>query len=150
MRLGEADKLAKSPATETVNEPRLKNIHRNGPLPEGRQFGACDQYAEVVVGSTGQDTVISITEGNDCVKVNDNVVKVRNILDTGDDILIVYSVYNKDEAFYTYPLDSRVLDIHKVSDLGGLDTCPLASLTTKYVLLALSNKEVALPLIHTM
>lgn len=147
LRLGEAAKLPRKPKV-MQNEPVLRKKHNNGPVPNDRAYRPCQQYAEVLL----NDRLISTKNGDNCFRVDDHIVTVENIISSEETIYVVYSVFRHDDAFFTYPIDSRRLDIHKLSRLGAtLYACELRCVSTKYVLLPLNHhSEVALPMSHTL
>jgi len=60
---------------------------------------------------------ISVHTGNNCLTLNGNIVLVRNILTTDTEAILVYQKFSKCSSFFTYPLESSVLEIYHVSDL---------------------------------
>ena len=115
------------------------------PLPSVTVYLPCTQYKQAVP----KTFVISIKTGDNCVKIGHNIVILKKILQCPQGTFVMHSVFRDDSAFYTYPLDSRQLDIHKVSNIS--DDCLIADIgdiVMKYVLLAYRDQFVAFPLLH--
>lgn len=74
--------------------PNLKGEHRHGPVPEG--FGPCSQYSHVQI----ENYCITLKENDRCVRVNDNICIVRNILKDETGVFLVYQSFLRVEHFF--------------------------------------------------
>lgn len=74
--------------------PILKGEHRHGPVPEG--FGPCSQYSHVQI----ENYCITLKEIDRCVRVNDNICIVRNILKDETGVFLVYQSFLRVEHFF--------------------------------------------------
>ena len=121
----------------------LKKSHSSGPLPEG--FPQCFQYKFY----QSENFVITTSSGDNCIKVNDSIAVVRNIVVHDADVHVVYVKFRTKEPFFSYPLCSSELEIYKVSRLSEDYGIIPVSETSKYVLLPNgTNSFVAIPLLH--
>lgn len=144
LRLREASKFSRRKCQDS--SILLKKKHGLGPVPDGEDMLASTQYEEVVL----DKMVISIKQGDNCIKVDDKVGIVKNILEEPQRVCVVYSRFHSDEPFFSYPLDSRLIDVHKVSLLSNtLRVADISQVQGKFVLLPFQGKDVAIPLLHT-
>lgn len=82
----------------------------------------------------------------ECVRVNDNICIVRNILKDETGVFLVYQSFLRVEHFFKKPLESGLLGINKVSELSDeLELVNLASVQTKNVLLPYKTYFVSFP-----
>ena len=125
--------------------PLLRKNHIQGPLLNVNAYQPCSQYKELVL----KNFVITTRRGDNCVKIGEKVCLVQNILQCEHGVVLVYKAFLSDRPFYTYPLDSRLLDIHKVSNIcDDLHVADISQILMKYVLLPYQHKYVAFPMLH--
>ena len=123
-------------------EPKggLRRQHHGGPKPHGYQL--CRQYKEVFL----QNFHISTSQGDNCVRVGNDVALVRNILQDrhSREVKLVLEKYSEVGNFYTYPLDSIMLGIFEVAHLcGELEVVPSGDIKCKCLLLPHQLRYVA-------
>ena len=94
--------------------------------------------------------MISTKRGDNCVKIGPSIGVVRNILQCNGEVFLVYKIFTQDESLFDYPLDSKVIDMHLVSNIGNqLQVVNITSVQGKYTLLPHHRKYAAIPLIHS-
>ena len=72
---------------------------------------------------------LTTLQGDNCVKVSQNIDLVRNVLLCKGDIHLVLEYFQTVANCFDYPLTSETLGIHKVSDLNGhLHAVPLSEI----------------------
>ena len=82
--------------------------------------------------------------------VEGEVALIRNIIQCAQGVFIMCSRFLSSAPYFTYPLDSTLLGIHKVSDPADATTVlDVSCVKTKCVLLPKDDFFVAFPLIHT-
>jgi len=94
---------------------------------------------------------ISVRTGDSCLTLNGNVVLVKNILATDTEAALVYQKFSKCSSFFTYPLESSVLEIFQVSDLSTevfSDKLSDVQIKRKNVMLPHNDVHVVFPLLH--
>ncbi len=149
LRLSEISKLSlvDNESISKSSVPVLKMEHSDGPLP--RHFRPCTQYRDAVFA----DCVISSQKGDNCVKLETSadVVVIRNIVQYGTGIYVIYNRFLSSEAYFSYPLDSRRIDIFRVSRLSTDNLiADIFAVKKKMILLPYrNNHHVAFPLTHT-
>ncbi|KAJ8018071.1 hypothetical protein HOLleu_44145 [Holothuria leucospilota] len=127
----------------------VDNMHRkphfDGPLPPG--YWGYQQFQQYY----GKCFFISCSQGNNCFRVNDNIVLVKNILLSNDgETIIVCSKFAWKEPFYTHPLPSSRLETYAVGQLSEqLLVVDVSLLTQKFVLLPFKDSFVAVTQLHT-
>lgn len=95
------------------------------------------------------DIVISSSERDRCIKINNKIVLVQNIIVSHFEEYIVYTEYRHITKFFDYPIDSTELGICFVSDLSPNLMCfKLDSNVQKCVRLPLEVGFVVIPLLH--
>lgn len=120
----------------------LKQPHNAGPISD---TGTCKQFRKY---SDGQ-TFVSCLTGDNCFDVGGKIFIVKNILQDCQVIKALCHVFEKHDAFFTYPLDSTFLGIYFVSNLSKhLHVVLIDDLKKKMVLLPLKSGYVALPLLY--
>ena len=123
--------------------PFVKMEHFSGPVPQ--LYQPCRQFKQVSL--TG--FTVSITQGNNCVKIGDQVCRVRNLLLHDNEIYVVYVRFKTLGDFFTYPMNSGNIDVHLVSDLSdNIRVAHVSTIDQKYVLLPHKDSHVAMPLVH--
>ena len=149
LRLSERSRMAPIPNSKR-DRYCLKKPHYRGPLPSDTAYLPCTQYQKVVL----KDFIITNTKGDNCVRIGQSIAIVKNIVQCQLGIFIMYKVFSCGNDFFHYPLDSRRLDVHKVSLTDLSDDVLIANIETvvsKYVLLPHQDMTyVALPLMHTI
>lgn len=141
-RLSEKDSTQPTP---DICRNSVCKEHKAGPVPA--EFGeAVTQFGVVYFG----DTVLKLTDGDNCVRIGNKVAIVVNILLHCGRVHLVYRHYSKVESFFHYPLNSSELGIFVVSELSAeLNTTVLGESIAKYVRLPFRGRFVVLPLLHT-
>lgn len=125
----------------------LKKQHTRGPLPTGNMYFPCSQYGEAQLKMFN----IAVEVPNNCVKIDSEVALVQNIIQCETEVYIVYKPFLVHKAFFSYPLDSRKLDIHVVEHVSDiLHVINVKSIMGKYVLLPFGRAHIAMPVIHTV
>lgn len=74
--------------------PILKGEHRYDPVPEG--VGPCSQYSHVQI----ENYCITLKENDRCVRVNDKICIVRNILKDETGVFLVFQSFLRVEHFF--------------------------------------------------
>jgi hypothetical protein len=142
-----SERKEKSVVMNNIHRPQVKQRHSDGPvLPN---MGACKQYKELLM----ESQKILVKEGDNCVKVNDCIGLVRNILVMNmDKLYILVEYFHRISDFFDYPLSSKKIGIYRVSQLRRLLTLvPVPDIQSKYVLLPEQGREtsIAMPLLHS-
>lgn len=120
--------------------------HHNGFMPSGVSC-SYKQYKRITVNKI----CISIHLGNNCLVLNDNIVLVRNILVKDNEAVLMYQKFSKCSSFFTYPLESTVLEIYQVSDLTNemfAEKLSEIHIKRKNVILPHNGLHVVFPLLH--
>ena len=127
-------------------EPVLKMEHSDGPLPSWN-YRPCTQFRDAIF----PECVISSKSGDNCVKVGSDIVLVRNVFQSASGTYIIYNRFHSSESYFLYPLDSRHIDVYRVSRLSTNNKiADISTVTKKFVLLpCLNGDHVAFPLTHT-
>lgn len=97
--------------------------------------------------------ILKLNEGDNCVEINNqDIVKIENFTTSKYDgsVLIIGRKYEKIEEFFMTPCSSSLLHIHKVSNLGFLQSWKLTDIKEKMMQLPLSisSTSIILPLLH--
>ena len=122
---------------------KLKAEHTLGPVPHG--YLPCTQFTHVHMA----DYMISRCSGDNCIKVNNRIGVVQNILKRDANIHVVYKIFRSQNSLFKYPFDSKFLSIFKVTELTeNLHVCELTDIHGKCVLLPVNASYAAMPLIH--
>ena len=92
---------------------------------------------------------LSTSKKDNCAKVECNICLIKNILvSTTLDVKVLIEYFSTVQPFFSYPLPSSNLDIHKVSQLSGIINCvSLTEVTKKYVRLPYKDCFVVIPLL---
>ena len=116
-------------------EPRYKFIrpHTDGPL--GNNCNDCFQYDSVRF----EGVTFSRNERDSCVKFEDSIGLIRNVLRKNDEGFCVLSLFRKNADYFTYPVASSFVGIHAVETLTGNVTVAPVDECTKCVLMPLRN-----------
>ena len=140
----------------TNDTDKLKYPHTQGPLPSADIYKNATQYKEVRI----KGYFIAIKAPNNCVRINNKVALVQNIIKFGQTIHIVFVRYTVKRELFDYPMQSSLLDIHIVAGIrNNIETANISQVTGKYMLLPLENPlkptthdrpavDVAIPLLH--
>jgi len=103
-------------------------------------YDSCDpQYS----GWKKNSFILKLNEGDNCVQMkNLDIVKIENFTTSKFDssILVVGRKYEKKEEFFTTPCSSSMLNIHKVSNLGHLQSWKLTEIKEKIMNLPLHHQ----------
>lgn len=77
------------------------------------------QYRRIIV----NDVLLSTSGANNCIKtVRDEIILLKNIINTHDGVYIVGNMFSSKKDFYTYPVNSSELGIFEVSKLEQNET----------------------------
>ena len=119
----------------------LKRIHSNGPTLG--YYGK--QYLKVEYAGF---SYFSANSNNCALLDNGKVVLIENVIDA-DDVMIITRVFGLKENFYTYPCESSLLDVFRVSQLSDqFFAFPITSILKKCLLLPRENYFVSFALLH--
>lgn len=122
----------------------LRKEHTDGPLPQGAR-GVIQEFKEMQL----QKFCIKVTEGDNGVKIENDIGLVKNIILNNGDVYIVYSQFLAVDPFYNYPLDSSRLGVCRLSQLSSHLKCAKVDKSLcKYVLLPFKDHIVGFPLLH--
>ena len=141
-----AQKLYKDDAILSVKH-ELKKEHFDGPLCAIRSINVCSQYKELYTSKF----CIKVAFGDSCFRlVSGAIIVVQNIARCRDDqIFIIHKSFEQVESFFTYPCNSKNVEIFTMSLLGKqLLKCSLSEIKCKYVLLPYKENFVAVPMLH--
>lgn len=129
---------------ETINRT-LRREHNNGPVP--LIFSkAVNQFQEAFLGGL----VIKITEGDNCVKIQNSIATVVNIILSEGKVFFVYKEYKHRSSFFDYPMNSSDLGIFVVRELSeDVHISEFDGSIEKYVRLPLRENFVVFPLLHS-
>lgn len=134
-RLSEQTELQKDPKTY----PHLSKPHSNGPVHE-RLVNGC-QYQKVET----ERHVFKMNFKDSCVRIDGKICLIKNILLHEGNIFLVHQVFGRSENSFECPLESKLLGILKVSNLGNTyHFFKLNDVESKCVLLPLKNKFIAI------
>lgn len=129
-----------------TSDVNLKMQHMHGPLPTGDSYNPCTQFRDAVL----PDYIVSKKTGNNCVKVGSHIALIMNIFQCKSGVYIMYTHFLSSRPFFNYPVDSRHVEVYKVSRISDhLLIADIQSVKGKYVLLPYQNDHVAFALIHT-
>lgn len=132
---------------EEASKPnkQLKMPHSDGPVPSGFT-GAVYQFKELAI----DEIVINASERDRCIKMNNVIVLVQNIIVFEGEEYIVCKEFRHIGKFFDYPIDSTDLGIFFASDLSPDLMClKLDTNVQKCVRLPLDVGFVIIPLLHT-
>lgn len=137
---------------EPLIQKEVKGLdgHLKGPLPEKmcnvKQYKKLQMH-EYVLKSSWPDCHVQL--------ISNEIVRIFNIVQKNEesDYYIVGRKYKKIDDFYTYPIKSSVLNIHKISDLEeNIHLFPVTDIKTKLIVLSEtagnSSSYVSFPLLH--
>lgn len=123
---------------------KMKKLHSAGPVPQGFT-GVVSQFMELVI----DQFVINTSERDRCVRMNNKIVLIQNIIVFEDEEYIVCQEYRHIAKFFDYPIDSIELGISFVSDLSPNMMCfKINTSMQKCVRLPLEVGFVVIPLLH--
>lgn len=124
--------------------PVLYNIHTDGPVPPQFSF----QYRQYKKVSTYLLT-LSSKMGDNCILVADCFALVENIVQTDEDVYIIYRRFRNKQPYYMYPCDSAYIGIYKVSGLhNNVEIGKLSCIKCKCLLCPDGDGAIATPLLH--
>lgn len=142
-RLSEMENGSYSPDVKEATQ-KLENEHMDGPVPECFSRQVC-QYKVLV----SDDVVVKVKERDCCIKIENKLVLVQNIVEDKGVVYIVANEYKQVEHFFTYPIDSRELGIYVVSNLStNIKSFMIRNKPKKFVRLPFQNRFVVVPLLH--
>ena len=149
-RISEEEKLDEEVKHHDHTTFCFKREHASGPLPIGIDIEK--QFRDAYCGM-----FLSIEKRDNCVLVSDKgqpmVALVRNIIkDSTDNASLVVQRFQSLKPFYSYPLESSMLGIFKVSSLSSsLETMSLQSSSSMRKCILVDNGEseaIVISLIH--
>jgi hypothetical protein len=143
LRLGERATFREARMQSSNAPVKLLGRHLAGPHPPP-EYGACQQFQSARMGKY----VISSLSKDCCVKIGSRPAVVRNIFQNHGGTFVMF--FNVSHDFYSYPLSSKKLDIHSLSDLSSdVLVAPIKDVLGKYALLPYHDQQICLPLLHT-
>ena len=112
------------------SKQKLKKEHDSGPIPDA--YCDCKQY--LYIKSNKQQ--FCINEKDSCMRLDDRIGKIVNILIREDEVYVVYKLFKRSRQIFSTPLDSQLLGIHIVSELQNSTFADkLSNIQAKCVLL---------------
>lgn len=145
-RLSEQTAIAQA-TKEPTYEPIVSMKHHCGPLPRNLALQVAGQFRCLKLKSF----VVRVNTADCCVKIGGRISIVKNIFECVDHgLFVVYKAFTKLGDFFSYPMPSHVLDIHKLDELGEeLLVATIFEIEKKYVLLPAEDDFVAFPILHS-
>ena len=145
MRLHERDNLTKR-LPPNMKAEHLNMVHTSGPIPHVLSYSPCLQYREVRLA----DYAVKSVSPDNCVKIKSDIGLVQNIIQSESGTYIVFKRFESRAPFFTYPMDSELLDIHKVYRLSEqLYVEEVKGIGGKYVIMPYKHCHVVMPIIHS-
>lgn len=142
-RLSEMENGSYSPIVKEATQ-KLENEHMDGSVPES--FSRQVRQYKVLV---SDDVVVKVKERDCCIKIENKLVLVQNIVEDKGVVYIVANEYKQVEHFFTYPIDSRELGIYVVPNLStNIKSFMIRNKPQKFVRLPFQNRFVVVPLLH--
>lgn len=143
-RISELDSTSFKDEETLKTYKTLKMLHSDGPVPQGFT-GNVSQFKELAI----DEFVINSSERDRCIKMNNKILLVQNIIVFEGEEYIVCKEYRHIAKFFDYPIDSTDLGICFVSNLSPKLMCfKLDTNVQKCVRLPLDVGFVVLPLLH--
>ncbi|KAJ8007525.1 hypothetical protein DPEC_G00094930 [Dallia pectoralis] len=127
--------------TMPVNETSLKKEHLHGPVPLGPVV--IRQYSEMKL----EDYIIRInSNNNNTFVIGSNLCRIVNVIECRDGVYVAYKKFSDMSPFFSYPIDSRLLNVVCVSQLQS-DThfAKVSEISQKCVALPYQDKFVVIP-----
>ncbi|KAB0795060.1 hypothetical protein PPYR_11899 [Photinus pyralis] len=125
--------------------------HDSGPVPPQIAADNCKQFLKCF--HKGFEICVhSYSKANSyCITNKGKVLQIQNIILMQDNILIVGKFFQTYNSIYTYPLNSKDLNIYLLSDLShNIEISSLDEVMGKCLVLpAKNNNWASFPLIHT-
>ena len=122
--------------------------HDEGPLPVRIDSTSVRQYRKIELPLSTNGS-ITTAEPNHCIMVNNEPSLVQNIFVKDNKPYIVYKRFLKKSNFFKYPLESSIIGIYTVCDLGSvLHIVDANHITCKCLLLPYCGMQVVLPIRH--
>lgn len=119
--------------------------HSGGFVPP--TFGLCKQYKKISINGIR----VSISTGNNCIVLENEIVLVRNIIVKDCITYVIYQKFCKQQDFFTYPLNSSRLEIYKVGELSSvMSVAPLSCFKKKNIILPYRESFVVFPFAGTL
>lgn len=127
--------------------------HRNGPLPTLHTHVIHKQYKKIHC-TNFILAIFSHSSADSYCSTNDGVIiQIHNILLTSKNcIFVLAKQFLTYDSFYSYPIESSLLNIYNVNRLGNeLHMWSVNDIVAKYIIfLSAQGSFVAFPLIHTV
>ena len=121
----------------------LKFKHMNGPYPSLYHSWSLYKQAHL------PDYMLSLDRRNNCVQIESQIARIRNIFESEGVCYIMYSIFRDKVEFFDYPMPSSVLHIYVVDGLSDeILICNINAISRKYVVMPCGSQQVAFPLIH--
>lgn len=129
-----------------ISKHEFKKPHTLGPVPG--HIAECKQYHSLKI----DGRIFDATNGRDgCIRINDNIAKIENIIVQNDDVSIVYRRYRNIRQLFDVPMDSQLLGICVVDVVeNNLLTENALKIQAKCALLPTNNGSVVIPLTDTV
>ena len=122
--------------------------HFDGPVPEMNNESGFKQFRKLLRRTYMLSTVAVDSKNSYCL-INEDFACVKNFIKTGVEIFVVYQKFCQVESFYSYPFDTKELDICNVSRLSkNIFIESIANIINEIYLISDKEKSTALPLIH--
>lgn len=126
-----------------TKDPILHSIHTDGPVPP--QFASSQQYRKV----SSNLFTLSTKKGDNCIEVGDGFALVENIVQSDDDVYIIYRKYRHKQPYYMYPCESSYIGTYSVSGLQeGIGLGKLSYVKQKCLLYPDGDGAIAISLLH--
>jgi len=147
-RYSEINSINRKESFDLINyneKPELKHPPTNGPITKKING---QQYYTLILSKFK----INVKFSKDCTILTKNgeVVKCFNIIQTSDEILLIGKKYEILLPFFTYPINSTILEIFILDNLlMNLNCYKLTSIKKKLMVLENDGTSIAIPIIHT-
>ena len=125
--------------------PYTRKVHHDGPLCH------CSkgiQYKEIYF----PNYCLKCTTGDNIFMRNDHsVCKLLNIINNGQTCILIHKIFTYKHDFFTYPIPSSMLHIFNIAELSDeIYSSPIEEIYCKCMVLSTDEKNVCLPIIHTV
>ena len=129
-----------------ANEMHLLKEIANGPLPVGERYKNVKQYKNLVC----DEFYMSVDEPNNSFLIDKHISLVRNIILIDNLTYVVYVVYEAQHNYFTEPLQSSRIGVHRVARLSqDLRVAPIKNVVRKLIIITDTKGEISYPLLHT-
>jgi len=122
----------------------LKKQHYVGPVPDGLQAEA--QYRELHT----EKWQMKVSTGDNVFAIGRDICGIYNIIQTAEEIHVVYKVFTNMGNFFSYPLSSDFLKVFIVTQpTGPFKVAKASEISHKCVLLPYKDRFVVMPFLHS-